>query len=153
MQQSQMHHPCFLVLRPSNWMNLNFRKHWKIVKTLNYGDVSWGIRTQWKTIHPWWCIHGCWFISWVIDFIYYRTQYLHNLQLLFEGLKLCTYQIWVTKPSFWTKLKGSCIWKQIVKTRSMGLEIWRIGLKLTLEDSINFFQNCDWRFCQKEKTN
>jgi hypothetical protein len=89
----------------------------------------------------------------VIDFIYYRTQYLHNLQLLFEGLKLCTYQIWVTKPSFWTKLKGSCIWKQIVKTRSMGLEIWRIGLKLTLEDSINFFQNCDWRFCQKEKTN
>jgi len=88
---------------------------------------------------------------WWLIFIYYKTQYLHNLQLLFEGSKLCTYQIWVTKPFFWTKLKGSCIWKQIVKTRNMGLEIWRIGLKLTLEDSINFFKTEIGGFVKRKK--
>jgi hypothetical protein len=54
--------PSFPVLRPSSWMNPNFRASDTLLHPFSYGEVRLGTRTQWKkvycpcSIHPWWCV-------------------------------------------------------------------------------------------------
>ncbi len=84
-QHPQTHHPHFCVLRPSSWMNPNFRILGPLLELSSMGRLPGEQEPNEKkascpcTVHSWWCVCGCWFM---VALIFFCTPWLETLCLL-----------------------------------------------------------------------
>jgi hypothetical protein len=95
-QHPQMHHPHFSVLRPSNWMNPNFRTHGIILEPSAMEMLAGKQEPNDKkfpahapSVHGRWCICGCCLTLAILFYLLYKTPQNTHVNLLCWASYMC----------------------------------------------------------------
>jgi hypothetical protein len=107
-----MHHPHFSVLRPSNWMNPNFRTHGIILEPSAMGTLAGKQEPNEKkfpvhapSMHGGWCICGCCLTLAILFYLLYKIPHNTHFNLSCWASYMCKQGarhilwMWWMKPS------------------------------------------------------